>query len=156
MEPAVPTDSPEVNALLDQGRVPTPVKAAGIALAGAAVLVTLTGLQTAVIIRWEGLQILLPLLLLGAGIGSGLVASSLVKGRAWTLLWGLVASSAMTVTTFAFFVVGLMSGLVTLLGFLGLGGAAASVVLVALAVGPFKKLIEVRKKLRAAGYDLDF
>jgi len=156
MDQAATSDSPEVNALLDEGRVPAAVKAAGIALAGAAVLVTLTGLQTALIIRWEGLQVLLPLLLLAAGIGSGLVASSLVKGRAWTLVWSLVASIGMTVITFTFFVMSMMSGLVTLLGFLGLGGAAASVVLVALSIGAFKKLVEVRKKLRAAGYDLDF
>ncbi len=156
MEPTAPSDSPEVNALLDEGRVPAAVKIAAVALAGAAVLVTLTGLQTMVLIRWQGLQFIVPLILLAGGIGSGLVASSLVKGRAWTLAWGLVASSALAFITFTYFVIGLMSGLVTLLGFLGLGGATASLVLLAIAVGPFRKLIEVRRKLRAAGYDLDF
>jgi len=131
------------------------LKSASIALAGAGLLIALLGLQNLTLIHWTGSYVMVPAALLGLGVAGIGVAAKLVRGRAWTLAAALACSGLLAFAATGFFVLSVMSGLFTLLTLMGLGAGVTAAVLTVLAIGPFRRLIDTRRKLRDHGYDLD-
>jgi hypothetical protein len=155
-EPSAPGHADaHVNALLDEARIPTLVKAAAIALAGAGLTVALLGVQNLALVHWQWPWMLLPLLLLVAGVVGIGVAAKLVRARRWTAPAALAMSGLLIAGTLGFFVVGTLAGLFSPLCLVGFAGAVTALVLAILAVKPFQRLMVTRAKLRQAGYDLD-
>lgn len=148
-------DTDEVNALLDAARVPFAVSAAAVALAAAGLVEALLGLQNLTLVTWVGGWSFLPWLLLVAGAAGIAVAARLMHARRGSLAAGLGAAVVLALGAIGFFVVASLSGVFTPLALLGIGGGITALVLVLLAVRPFGRLAETRRRLRAAGYDLD-
>ncbi|HUS68387.1 MAG TPA: hypothetical protein VMZ28_27825 [Kofleriaceae bacterium] len=147
--------TPDVNALLDEARIPMAVKAASVALAAAGLVVALLGVQNLTLVRWSGSYVFVPVALLVFGaIGIG-VAAKLVRGRAWSLPAAIATAASLTLSAVGFFVLSAMAGLFTALSVLSAGAAVTALVLTLIAVGPFRQLVDTRRRLREAGYDLD-
>jgi CHASE2 domain-containing sensor protein len=146
----------DVNALLDEARVPTGVKVAAGALAAAAVLTALVGLQNVTLIQWRGWMMAVPLLLLVVGVAAGLVAAKLARGRGWSLAAGIALGGALVVSTTGFLILSFLSGVFALLAILAVAASIAAVILQLVSVETFRHVAETRRRLRETGYDLDF
>jgi hypothetical protein len=149
------SEEADVNALLDQARIPTAIKGASIALGAGGLLVALVGLQNLILVHWIGWFAVIPVALLAVGIAGIAVAASLVRARGWSLNAGLLVAGLLSLGCAGYFAVALFSGVFAWLTVMALGGAVTALVLVVLAVNPFKKLMVVRAELRYHGYDLN-
>lgn len=148
-------DHSEVNALLDAARIPFAISAAAVALAAAGLIVGLLGLQNVTLVSWIGAYATLPWLLVTVGAAGIGVAARLMHARRWSLAAGLAVAITLALGSIVFFVVASLAGVFTPLSVLGIGGGITAIVLVALAVRPFRRLLAIRRRLRAAGFDLD-
>lgn len=147
--------SDEVNELLDEARVPLAIKAASIALAAAGLLVGLLGLQNLTLLHWAGAYAFIPASLLLFGVIAIGVAAKLVRARSWSLMAALASAALLALGATGFFMLSTMSGVFTLLAVLGVGAGITALVMTVLAIGPFRRLLATRARLREAGYDLD-
>jgi hypothetical protein len=147
--------APDVNALLDEARIPFALKAAAIAMAASGLTTALVGLQNVTMATWIGGWWILPAALIGVGVVAIGVAAKLVRGRSWSLGAGLGAAALLALGSTGFFMVASMSGLFSLLALIGVGGGITALVMTVLAIGPFRRLMRTRVRLREAGYDLD-
>jgi FtsH-binding integral membrane protein len=157
MADALPSSGsdPSVDALLDRARIPTTIKAAAITLALAGLMCAIWGVQNVTLVRWVGLYAVGPwaLMVLGAaGIG---VSAKLVRARRWALGAGIASAVALLVTSLVFFILSGLSGVYTMLSVMGAAASISAVIFTVLAAGPFRELMETRRRLRDAGYDLD-
>jgi len=146
----------DVNALLDEARVPTGVKLAAGALAAAGVLTALVGLQNVTLIQWRGWMMALPVVLLVVGVAAGLVAAKLARARGWSLAAGIALGGALVLSTTGFLIVSFLSGVFALLAILAVMAAIAAVILQLVSVEAFRHVAATRRKLREIGTDLDF
>ena len=149
------TETPDVNALLDEARIPLAIKAASIALGAAGLLVALFGVQNLVLVHWIDVWAVLPYVLIALGVAGIGVAAKLVRARSWTLAAGLVVSALLAASSAGFFGLSVISGVFGSLSVLAVAASVTALVLTAIAVGPFRRLAATRRKLRDAGYDLD-
>jgi len=149
------SDAANVNELLDAARVPLAVSVAAAALAGAGLIVGLVGLQNLTLVTWLGNYVAMPWTLLVAGAAALFVASKLMHARRGSLAAGLAVSIVLAVGSVVFLVLASAAGLFTPLAVLGIVGGIAAVVLVAVAIPPFRRLAALRRRLRDAGFDVD-
>jgi hypothetical protein len=149
-----PADA-DVNALLDEVRIPALVKSAAAALAGAGLVVALLGVQNMTLVHWLGAWVLLPLSQVAIGALGIAVGAKLVRGRRWSLKAAMVAAPLLLLGPLGFFVIGMLAGVYSLLSLFGFAGGITALVLTILAVKPFQRLMVTRRKLRDAGFDLD-
>ncbi|HZS38925.1 MAG TPA: hypothetical protein VFF06_18960, partial [Polyangia bacterium] len=71
------TETPDVNALLDEARIPLAIKAASIALGAAGLLVALFGVQNLVLVHWIDVWAVVPYVLIALGVAGIGVAAKL-------------------------------------------------------------------------------
>ena len=145
----------DVNALFDEARVPSSVKGAAAAVAGAGLAVALMGVQNLLLVHWLGVWMLIPFVLLALGSAGVAVGAKLLHARRWSLKAGLAASIVLISTSLGFLVLGFLSGVFSMFSLLGLGAGVAALVLTILAMEPFARLMTTRGKLKQAGFDLD-
>jgi len=148
-------DRSDVNALLDAAHVPLAVSAAAAALAGGGLVVALLGAQNLTLVSWVGGYALVPWALVVVGVAAIAVAAKLMHARRWTLVPALALAILLALGAIAFFVLSSTAGLFTPLGLIGIGGGVTAIVFCALAIKPFRRVAETRRRLRDAGFDLD-
>jgi hypothetical protein len=149
------SDASEVNLLLDAARIPFAVSAAAVALAAAGFVVALVGVQNLALVTWRGAYAAFPWVLLVAGIAGIAVAAKLMHARRWSLAAGLAVAIVLALASVGFFALASLAGVFSPLAFVAIAGGVTAVVLVALAIGPFRRLAAVRRRLRESGFDLD-
>jgi hypothetical protein len=154
MSDATP-ESPDVNALLDEARIPFMLKAASIAIAGAGLTMLLNGVQNLTLVHWVGSFSTVPMVLVAIGVVAIGVAAKFVRARAWALPAGIAIAAVLALAGAGFFILSTRSGLFTMFAILGVGTTWTALVLTLLAIGPYRRLMVTRRKLRDAGYDLN-
>jgi hypothetical protein len=145
----------DVNVLLEAARVPRVVIAGAISLAGCGLFVALVGLQNLWLVNWLGVYRFIPYVLLAIGATAVFVAAKQHRARAWALGGGMALGVLLTLTTIVFFAFSFLSGVFSLLGMVTVPAAIATLVIQAVAMRPFRQLVDVRRRLRQSGFDLD-
>jgi len=150
-----PADDERISRLLDEARVPGPVKAASISLSLTSLLVIVLAVQNVTLIRWAGDYAIAPWALAGLGVLALIVGAKQWRARSWTRGAGLLLALLLAAGTSGFFIVSVTAGLYTLLSVVVAAATVVALVMQVLAIGAFARLAATRRRLREAGYDLD-
>ena len=141
--------------LLLAARIPKLVITSAILLALAAAFVGLVALQNLAFVTWRGSFALMPYGLLVLAVAGLFVASKLHRARGWSLGAGLAVGALLVLSSGGFFVLSILSGMLSPLALLAVPTALAALVVEVLAARPFSELTARRTRLKKAGFDLD-
>jgi MFS family permease len=142
--------------LMKAAVVPPMVVTSSIGLAFSCAAVGLVGLQNVTLVQWRFPWMVIPWALVAVAVGGLYVASKLYRGRSWTLPAALALTILMTLGAVGFLILSILSGVLSLLGGIAVPVVVLTLVLEGIAWGPFTELTARRKKMREAGFDLDF
>jgi hypothetical protein len=145
----------EIDALLDQIKVPSAVRLAGGILAVEALFVALFAFQSVALITWRGNLWMAPAALFAPALAALVAAVGLTRARQWSLKAALLAGAVLLVADGAWLLLMFSSGVFSLLGIATVGGCLVSLLFAFLAMEPFAQVAAARRKLREAGYDVD-
>ncbi len=155
MQPG-PTTEERVNVLLDEIKVPVPVQGAALTLGLQGLLLIALALQHLVFAGGRGIWGIAAVVLVVVGVAAAAIAVKLYRARAWA--WGTALGLAVITVlgSGAWFVVMVLAGVISLLALATVGGALVTTLFVAVTGGAFNRVITARRRLREAGWDVDF
>jgi hypothetical protein len=142
--------------LMKAALVPPMVVTASIGLALSCAAVGLVGLQNVTLVQWRFPWMAIPWTLVAVAVAGLYVASKLYRGRSWTLPAALAVSILMALGSIGFLVLSIFNGVLSLLGAIAVPTVVVTLVLEGIAWPSFQELTRMRKKMREAGFDLDF
>ncbi len=157
---AAPGSEPHAVAVADAERdiaessPPVLARVAGGVVGLAGLVVALTGAQTMMMVRVHGLLAAAPWALIGLGLVEAGLAALVFRARAWGVGVAIGVSFTLVLSSSAWLLVSVGSGLLSLYALAGPAVSLAAAVLSLLVMGPSQRASAARARLKEQGMDL--
>jgi hypothetical protein len=154
--PREPLGSEDVDRDLQQTQLSGMTKAAAAmaAILGALLLLNALQLWDVVIIR--GVLRFVPHIMVIAGIGAIFLAVKIFRQRVWAVITSAILSAIVALGMVVWFVIAMGSGFISFISFLAPVIGVLSAVFAGIATGACLRTAAARRRLAAAGLDVDF